>query len=288
MTTGKPVSELLQYGVDFLNALPNYDDDAMFECRQLLAHAIKPTELLHTADILIESACEELYLSYLNMRAEHQPLQYILGEWEFYAITLKVGKGVLIPRPETEIIVDLSLAHIKKNAIDTPAVLDLCSGTGCIPIAIAKNCKNAHCTGIELYDDAYSYFTSNVELTKLTNVSAIQGDVSTLPDEVCGKSYDIITSNPPYIELDELITLQAEVWNEPATALDGGSDGLDFYRIIPKQAYELLKTGGLLLLEIGEKQGKSVSELVKSAGFTDVTVIKDYSWHDRIVSARKY
>lgn len=221
----------------------------------------------------------------LTRRLGGEPLQYLLGQWEFYGLPVAVGPGVLIPRPETELLVDRALAEVA--GIHSPVVLDLCSGSGCVPIAIAKERPDARVTGVELSGEALGFFAQNIQLNHIENLRAVQGDVLApggfTPPDPC----HVITSNPPYIRRGELAGLQTEVIHEPAMALDGGEDGLDFYRALPGICLPLLQPGGLLLLEIGEDQGREVAELLTRAGYREVSVQKDYAGLDRIVSGRR-
>lgn len=227
----------------------------------------------------------EEYLSLLDRRLEGEPLQYLLGEWEFLGLPFFVGPGVLIPRPETELLAETALAAAEGHP--SPSVLDLCSGSGCLPIALGHFRPDARVWGVELSEKAMEYFRRNLQESGLGNVAAVLGDVFALPDEITKRRYRIITANPPYIRRDALPTLQKEVQKEPRMALDGGEDGLDFYRRLPEMCYNLLSPGGVLLLETGEEQGAAVSALMTSAGYRDVTVKKDLSGLDRVVLGRK-
>lgn len=212
------------------------------------------------------------YLALLRRRAAGEPVQYILGEWDFMGLTFAVGPGVLIPRPETELLAETAIACLRGR--QKPRVLELCGGSGCIAIAVAKALPQAEITVLELSGDAMSYLQKNIARHGVKNVTAVQGDALSPPPTIAGR-YDAILSNPPYIARGELPTLQREVRREPAMALDGGADGLDFYRgfngIYPK----MLTDGGLLLYEIGEEQGDAVAALLREAGLERVSVLRD-------------
>lgn len=212
------------------------------------------------------------YLALLRRRAAGEPVQYLLGEWDFMGLTFAVGPGVLIPRPETELLAETAIACLRGR--QKPRVLELCGGSGCIAIAVAKALPQAEITVLELSGDAMSYLQKNIARHGVKNVTAVQGDALSPPQTIAGR-YDAILSNPPYIARGELPTLQREVRREPAMALDGGADGLDFYRgfngIYPK----MLTDGGLLLYEIGEEQGDAVAALLREAGLERVTVLRD-------------
>lgn len=225
------------------------------------------------------------FLSLLEKRLEGEPLQYLLGEWEFLGLPFFVGPGVLIPRPETELLAEAALAAAE--GLSSPSILDLCSGSGCVPIALGHFRPDAGVWGVELSEKALEYFRRNLERSGLRNVAAVPGDVFALPEEITKRRYQLITANPPYIRRDALRSLQKEVQREPRMALDGGEDGLDFYRRLPEICCDLLAPGGVLLLEIGEEQGAAVCTLMTSAGYREVAVKKDLSGLDRLVLGKK-
>lgn len=216
------------------------------------------------------------YESVLKKRAEHIPLQYIIGETEFMGLPFKVNSSVLIPRQDTETLVEEALKVAKPGM----KVFDMCTGSGCIIISILHHGKE-----LEGYASDISRHAINVakENAKLNHV-AVSFETGDLFDHIKGK-YDIIVSNPPYIRTEEIAKLMPEVQNfEPFDALDGKEDGLFFYRRIVEQAGGYLNSGGYLLFEIGHDQGEDVSELMKQAGFNDVRVIKDLAGNDRVVT----
>ncbi len=204
-----------------------------------------------------------------------EPLQYILGEWEFWGLPFKVGEGVLIPQPDTEILVERSLELI--GSLASPRVLDLCSGSGCVAVSIAKERPDASVTAVELYDRAFGFLEENIALNGV-KVSARRADVLQKPEGF--GEFDLIVSNPPYITADEMKTLPAEVLREPHEALLGGADGLTFYRAIAENWLPLLGNGGAFAVEIGCSQAKGVSDIF--AAFSPQTD-RDYSGLDRVV-----
>ena len=220
-------------------------------------------------------------MALIRRRLEGEPLQYLLGEWEFYGLDFFVGPGVLIPRPETELLVEAALESVR--GIPSPSLLDLCSGSGCIPIALGHALPQAQAWGVELSPPALGYFRQNLAAHRLPNVTAVEGDIFALPEDITWRRYHAITANPPYIPKKELPNLQAEVQREPPLALDGGEDGLDFYRRLPGICLPLLEPGGWLLLEIGEGQGEAVSSLLAAAGFQHMQVKADLSGLERLV-----
>lgn len=212
-------------------------------------------------------------------RQARYPLQYILGEWEFYGLRFKVGDGVLVPRADTEVAVDTALELIKN--INAPRVLDLCAGSGAIGVSIAVNRADSEVTLLEKYEAAAKYLAENIKLNRAENARYMPGDV--LSGDGGDNKFDLIISNPPYIKGDEMKTLQPEVKFEPASALDGGEDGLDFYRAIIKNYTGSLNRGGFMCFEVGANQAKSVKVLLEKAGFTDIGVKKDLAGIDRVV-----
>ena len=212
----------------------------------------------------------------LKKRSEHIPLQYIVGETEFMGLPFKVNSSVLIPRQDTETLVEEALKVAKPGM----KVLDMCTGSGCIIISILHHGKE-----LEGYASDISRHAINVakENAKLNQV-AVSFETGDLFDHIKGK-YDMIVSNPPYIRTEEIAKLMPEVQNfEPFDALDGKEDGLFFYRRIVEQASDYLNPGGHLLFEIGHDQGADVSELMVNAGYQNVRVIKDLAGNDRVVT----
>ena len=230
---------------------------------------------MHMDDEITKEQLEE-YEWALKKRAEHIPLQYIVGETEFMGLPFKVNSSVLIPRQDTETLVEEALKVAKPGM----KVLDMCTGSGCIIISILYHGKE-----LEGYASDISRHAINVakENAKLNQV-AVSFETGDLFDHIKGK-YDMIVSNPPYIRTEEIAKLMPEVQNfEPYDALDGKEDGLFFYRKIVEQAGDYLNPGGHLLFEIGHDQGADVSELMEQVGFKDVRVIKDMAGNDRVVT----
>lgn len=231
---------------------------------------------------LLEPEKVEKFNRLIKKRCNGYPLQYILGEWSFYNLDhLSVGEGVLIPRPETELIVDRALEFLsKKRDKGTIEVFDLCSGSGCIAISVALNAPWCHVTAVEYSDDALFYLKKNVEKYNLENLTVKKWNLFDGPY----MNMDLLLSNPPYIKTEDINGLQSEVHYEPEMALDGGEDGLVFYRAIKEKWFERLNPGGLAVMEIGEDQGEEIEELFKSVS-SSTLVRKDYSGLDRIVEA---
>lgn len=208
-------------------------------------------------------------------RAEGYPLQYLLGMWQFMDSDFFLGEGVLIPREDTSVVVQLCLDNIKNlYGTDNLSVIDLCAGSGAISISLAKALPNSRVTALELSDKAIYYLQKNIQHNGCGNVEAVKGNVFT-DFNITDAAYDVIISNPPYIISSEIKTLQREVQYEPAMALDGGSDGYDFYRAIISKWSNKLKSGGLLVFELGENQYDAVSHLMYRQGYKDITFATD-------------
>jgi len=215
----------------------------------------------------------------LRRRAAGEPLQYILGEWEFYGYPFKVGPGVLIPRPETELLVDLAKEYKPK------LVLDLCAGTGCVGIALAKK---IHCNviAVEKYPEAINYLKRNIELNNAANnIEIIQSDVLRRTQASFSERTAIII-NPPYLSKADMNGLQKEVTYEPKTALYGGGDGLDFCREFLRTWEYTLKHVMLFACEVGDNQAEKVCELMENIGLTP-KIKQDYNKINRIVYSTK-
>ena len=211
--------------------------------------------------------------SLIIRRKNGEPLQYILGEWEFYGYPFKVGKGVLIPRPETELLVDLAKQYKPKS------VLDLCAGTGCVGIALAReiNCK---VIAVEKSEEAIKYLKQNIELNN-AEISIKQDDVLNPAENY--EQADCILINPPYLSKNDMENLQKEVSREPEIALFGGIDGLDFYKKIFKIWDKTLKSGGLFAVEVGDTQAAAVAAIVGDNALGVPQIMKDLAGTERII-----
>lgn len=279
------IEELLLLGKNKLEQSGN--EYAKYERKVLLEEVLGMNymHMIMNADQEVSKADEQRYMEYIERRCEHYPLQYLLGVAHFMDYTFKVNEHVLIPRNDTEILVETAnqvLSLIKEkyhNNTNTIKVLDLCCGSGCIGISL------------KLYHNDISLFLSDysnqaLEVTKenlkkyALDANVMQGDLF----ENVTEAVDVIVSNPPYIERDVIDTLMPEVREfEPMMALDGGIDGLDFYRRIIKDSIEKLNLNGYLMFEIGYNQAELVSELMREQGFVDICVEKDYAGLDRVV-----
>lgn len=233
---------------------------------------------LHLEDDLSEEQVSGYEIA-LKKRAEHIPLQYIVGETEFMGLRFKVNASVLIPRQDTETLVEEALKVIEPGM----KVLDLCTGSGCIIISILHNIMNVEGDAVDISRQALNVAIENAKL----NDVVVNFERSDLFDNVTG-TYDVIVSNPPYIPTAQVLKLMPEVQNfEPMEALDGKEDGLFFYRRIIQECGAYLKENGKILFEIGHDQGVMVSGMLRAAGFKNVTIKKDLSGNDRVVSGMR-
>lgn len=267
--------------------LETVTEDPAFEAQCLTEKflGMNRTAMLLYGESEVQPDAEKAFCVAVEKRVLGEPLQYILGEWDFMALTLLCGEGVLIPREDTGVLVEAAVERLQ--GVDRPKGMDLCSGTGAVALMMAEM-TGAEVAAVELFDDAFGYLEKNIARYPALSVHAVRGDVLSedFAESVDGE-FDFIVSNPPYIETQELSTLQKEVQMEPMTALDGGEDGLIFYRAICDLWVKKLHDGGVLAVEIGETQGEAVAELFHAAGLRDVRIHKDLGELDRAVSGIK-
>lgn len=232
---------------------------------------------VHGEEDITQDAQKEYEIA-VQKRAEHIPLQYIIGEQEFMGLRFKVNSNVLIPRQDTETLVEQVLKIVKPGM----KVLDLCTGSGCVLISVLKNAPELTGMGSDISKTALLVAKENAKLHEV-DAEWVRSD---LFDNIT-ETFDVIMANPPYIPTGEILSLMPEVRDfEPENALDGGADGLDFYRKIAGQVKDYLNPGGYVYMEIGYDQGEAVSELMRNAGFTEVEVIKDLARNDRVVKGK--
>lgn len=257
-------------------------DSPEFDAQQLVAFCFgyNKTQLLMNSGSAVDEVKLIHFNDCINRRCNHEPLQYIIGMWDFHKFSFKVGEGVLIPRPETEILVDFAVDKIQKNGYSV--IMDLCCGSGCIGLSIAKLCPKTKVYCLDVSDKALEYTRMNKELLGADNVTVMKCDILESSGFLGLPRPDIILSNPPYIKTDEVEGLQPEIAFEPTLALDGGEDGLVFYRALSEIWYPFINRGGYLAMECGEDQAKDIFSL-----FVDKAekgkVIKDASDLDRVV-----
>lgn len=249
-----------------------------FEAREIMRHLTGYTnaQIINKYDEQLTPYLQTIYNSIMEKRLNHYPLQYILGCWSFYGYEFLVGEGVLIPRADTETLVDVALDYLKNKK--EAKVLDLCSGSGCVAVAIEKN-SDATVTAVEKFDTPFQYLERNIAHNK-SNVTAVKEDVFSFSTD---ERYDLIVSNPPYISAEEMEIIDTETSFEPDTALYGGEDGLLFYRLITSRYKRFLKDGGMLALEVGFAQAEAVKTLMRDSGYTEIGTKEDINGIQRVV-----
>lgn len=261
-------------------------DSPEFDAQQLVSYCFgyNKTQLLMNSGVEVDEIKLIHFEDCVKRRCNHEPLQYIIGMWGFHRFTFKVGEGVLIPRPETEILVDFAVEKIQRNKYKT--VFDLCCGSGCIGLSIAKLCPDVKVFCIDVSDKALEYTRLNKELLDVDNVTVVKSDIRESAGFIGLPRPDIILSNPPYIRTEEIKELQPEIAFEPSLALDGGTDGLDFYRSLSEIWYPFINRGGYLAMECGEEQAADILSLF--IGKADKgKIIKDASGIDRVVTVAR-
>ena len=215
---------------------------------------------------------EEKIKAILTKRTNGYPLQYILGKWSFMGRDFSVGEGVLIPRDDTEVVVLSVIPYLKQNK--KARIIDLCSGSGIIAVILKCMFPQSEVHALELSEKAFPYLKTNIE-SLAPDVILHKGDLNLLCNSFEDNYFDLVISNPPYIESKVIPTLQTEVQNEPKMALDGGTDGLDFYRSIIQKWSDKLKSGGMMAFELGEGQFDPVKTIMKENGFENISEFMD-------------
>ena len=254
------------------------------EAEQIISHVLKISgiDIYTKPNIIISESQKKLLYSFFKRRKKREPLQYILGEQYFRKLSLDVGPGVLIPRPETEELVETALKLLPSG---DATVLDIGVGSGAIALSIAHEAPKTFVTGVDISKEALKFANQNMLKNKISNVQLQEG---CLCDGLEDCSFDIITANLPYVTEKEFSELDTDVRNfEPKTALTGGNDGLDIIRKLIPQAFNVLKPSGWLLLEIGYCQGTETVKLLKKSKFINVEIIQDFNNRDRIIIGQR-
>ena len=270
--------EAVEFGTKCLTdaGVPDAALDAWY-LLQMVCKIERSYYYVHGEEDITQDAQKEYEIA-VQKRAEHIPLQYIIGEQEFMGLRFKVNSNVLIPRQDIETLVEQVLMIVKAGM----KVLDLCTGSGRVLISVLKNAPELTGMGSDISKTALLVAKENAKLHEV-DAEWVRSD---LFDNIT-ETFDVIMANPPYIPTGEILSLMPEVRDfEPENALDGGADGLDFYRKIAGQVKDYLNPGGYVYMEIGYDQGEAVSELMRNAGFTEVEVIKDLARNDRVVKGK--
>jgi release factor glutamine methyltransferase len=271
------VAQLAQNGVD----------SPLRDAQDLLAHTLKleRVKLLASKDLTVAPPEVKIFSTLIRRRARREPLQYLLGETEFYGRTFKVGPGVLIPRPETELLVEEALRRCRGR--DVARIMDLGTGSGCLALTLAQQYPAAQVWGLDISPTALRWARQNRRQIQARNCRFLQGSAGKkFPPAWLGR-FALVVSNPPYIPQKDMTGLQPEVLREPRLALTGGKQGLEKVAMMFRAAGDLLAPQGAAVFEIGIHQAPDVEQMFSAAGFSDVHVVKDWNNIGRIVSGLK-
>lgn len=260
-------------------------EDYVFEAKQIIKHitGLSAPQILTSYNKNLTEFQENNLIALIHQREVRYPLQYIFGEWDFYGRSYFVGPGVLVPRADTETVVESAIEYLKGK--ENPKILDLCAGSGCIGITLSKEIENSIVYLVEKYDEALRYTEKNITRNQADNAKSIKGDIfeGTASDEV----YDLIVSNPPYIPQNEMSEISPETKFEPETALLADDGGMEFYKAIINNYTKSLKEGGMLAFEVGINESRKVAELLEAAGYKNIVIKKDLNNIERAVQGIK-
>ena len=272
------IRDLLKVGFE---TLKDNTEDANLKTKLLLSYLLKVNKeylVIHDNEEVSETIIQE-FKNKIEELKNGKPIQYITHFQEFMGLNFYVDENVLIPQPDTEILVEEAINLI--NQYSSKRVLDLCTGSGAIAISVKKKCDFAEVVGVDISEVALKVAIKNTNLNEVE----VKFEKSNMFESINGK-FDIIVSNPPYIENEVIKTLPKEVQNEPYIALAGGEDGLDFYKIIAQDAKKYLNENGIVAVEIGYNQRESVIKLFETEGYKEIYSKKDFGQNDRIVVAK--
>ena len=290
------LNELLKDGIYVLKE--SNIEECNLKARLLLCHLLGQSKeylMINDAEE-IDTETQIAYYSLLDRLTSGEPLQYITGHQEFMGLDFLVNQNVLIPQPDTEILVQAVIKYLEHNCgkenvklfenlekrkINKPKILDLCTGSGAIAISLVKNCPN----DVEVVASDVSHGALEVAQMNCKKNSAKVKLVESNLFETIEEKFDVIVSNPPYVETDVISELSMDVQNEPHLALDGGKDGLDFYRKIAKEAEQYLTEEGMIFLEIGYNQKEEVTEILEKNRFKNIICLQDFAGNDRVIIA---
>ena len=276
------IKEIRALGIQKLNE--NNIDDAIYKANKLLQYIlkIKKIDFILKENEYVDIKIEKKYIELLDELIKGKPLQYITHSQEFMKLNFFVDENVLIPQPDTEILVEKVLELIKDSK--NISILDLCTGSGAIAISIKRYMNNVNMYASDISKKALDIARLNAK----NNDTEIQFIESNMFENIKNLKFDIIVSNPPYIETDDIINLPKDVQNEPILALDGGLDGLTYYKIIRDNGYSFLKNNGKILIEIGYNQNNRVVNLFKeNRNYKNIEIYKDLSNIDRVIKIEK-
>lgn len=258
---------------------------ASLEARELICAASGKTkeQFFRDLPLYVPDYIERKLEDFLLRRLQGEPVAYLVGEWEFYGLSLTINRHVLIPRPDTEVLVDRAVS-LMQAAGEGGRILDLCAGSGCIGLAVASQVKQCRAVLVDLSAEALQVCKQNIRRNSLNGrVTCMLGDAKAEPDPTLW-DFDVIACNPPYIPTEDIASLDPSVREfEPRLALDGGIDGLDFYRIVVPLWANSLRLGGTILLEVGIGQAEAVKELLMRAGYENIQIHPDPAGIARVV-----
>lgn len=268
----------------YLPELIKISDNALFELETMLqaVSGMKKSELLLTRSCELDGNVLSKLKEAVDRRLNREPLQYIIGEWEFFGLRMFCGKGCLIPRPETEMLAEIAIKKLPRNGI----LLDLCTGSGCIPIAVLNNRPDVTAVAIDISENALEYAKKNAQYHNISpeRLKFVCADIYEYTPDFLP---DVIVSNPPYIKSADMETLSLEVLHEPSIALDGGHDGLDFYKLIAKYyANKFISGKGCCAVEVGYDIGEEVAAIFRSQKFS-ASLLRDIFEVERVCLAQK-
>lgn len=281
------IGELLIKGYDILKS--SDIESYMLDSQLILSYVLK-RDKLHVILNRNENVCDEVkdrYMKLIKLRAQKMPVKYITGECEFMGLNFKIRQGVLIPRPDTEVLAERVIEEIKNQKYHK--VCDVCCGSGCIGISLAEYTCLDKVTCLDISNSAIETAKENIHSLHLNDrVSVFESDLLKYSIQK-NERYDVIVSNPPYIKTSDMESLMEDVRNyEPHEALDGGDDGLDFYRKITAQSTSVLTQGGLLAFETGYDEKEAVLDIMEREGFKGIRSFKDLAGLDRVVMGHFY
>lgn len=262
-------------------------DSDYFDTMCIFQDILEERTPLFSPERTVPSGKEHIIRSLAEKRSEGYPLQYLLGQWEFYGYPFRVGEGVLIPRPDTETLVENVLEICRRSNLKSPKIADLCSGSGCIAITLKKELTSAEVYAVEISENALGYLKKNAELN-CADIHIMQGDVLSRETSEQLAELDIIVCNPPYLTRDDMLSLQKEVTFEPGLALFGGNDGLGFYRAVTELWKSSLRDGGFIAYEFGQNQHDDVKKILAVNGYKNIKLSHDTSGIIRTAVAQAF
>ncbi len=272
-----------EFKANYLPKLSEISDNASFELETLILHSsgLKKSDLLLNRGNEIPDRVLSVLSDCVRRRLDREPLQYIIGEWEFFGLRMFCGDGCLIPRPETEMLAEIAIKNLPRGGV----LLDLCTGSGCIPVAVLNNRPDVTAIAVDISEKALNYAKKNAEYHGITSdrLKFICADIYEYIPTVFP---DVIISNPPYIKSCDMEKLSPEVLHEPSIALDGGYDGLEFYKLIAKFfAKKYLNDGGCCAVEVGYDIGEEVAAIFRSQKFSS-SLLRDIYEVERVCLSR--